>query len=196
MKKLLFLVLLAVPLAACTTTSRQSTGFDELADYDAVMIAPVSVSFDADWEPKTSESRISLDERGLERVRKNVAEVFDQRLRYIFEREGIRIVDQAGPRVLSLKPELRDVWLYAPDPESVFGTILIRRVGSMQLYIEFRDSVSDEGLIVLQDYKQGRDRGYLQPASKTKNRFLLNEMFDEWAIVIAEDLLGPGYKSD
>jgi hypothetical protein len=193
MKRLLLLMLFGLPLAACTTAGNRPADFDALAEYDAVMIEPVTVVFDENWEPKTPNSRLPLSERELDNVRRKLAAIFDERFRSQLEAASVRIADRPGDGVLLIKPELRDVWLYAPAPESVFGSIYIRRVGSMQLHAEFVDAETNERLLILQDDKQGRDYGYMHAASSTQNRFLLQQMFDEWALVIAEDLLGPRY---
>lgn len=191
----IFLLLVTLSFVACTTGGPNIAELEPLGQYDSVMIEPVEVAFASDWDPRYGNTRISFSDNDIEKVRDRVASIFDQRFRTSLESNGIEVVNEAGPDVLRISPQLREVYLYAPLPEKVVGSIHVRRVGSMQLRAEFSDASSGESLVILQDDKRGRDAGHFRMASGPQERFQLHQMIDDWALVIAEDMLGPRYAS-
>lgn len=196
MNKVFMLLLVSLSLLACTAGGPKIAELDSLGQYDSVMIEPVEVTFADNWEPRYGNTRISFSDNDIETVRGRVASIFDQRFRAALESNGVEVVNEAGPDVLRISPQLREVYLHAPLPEKVVGSIHVRRVGSMQLRAEFSDSGSGESLVILQDDKRGRDAGYFRMASGPQERFQLHQMIDDWALVIAEDMLGPRYASN
>ena len=88
----------------------------DLARYSKVMLDPVQVAFDPDWDPKRTGSNLKVSAEDRERIRRELAELFMQ----VFSEElskdgGAPLVTSAGPDVLRLSTGLADVYINAPD---------------------------------------------------------------------------------
>lgn len=179
---------LFLALGACSSTG-SSPDMAELQRYDAVLVEPVKVSFSEDWEPLMPNSRLPLGDKELERLRIRVGDIFNERFKASLARHGVEVVDTAGEGVLRITPVLSDVVISAPNPEAAFGSIFIRNVGHMSLRADFADAMSGESLVVLQDDVKGRQAGLLTRATRQYNEARLAQLFEQWADIVAEDML-------
>ena len=189
MRTLILLTTTVFFLAACTSTGPRVAEVEMLKQYDAVMVEPVTVEFSPHWEPLRSNSRLPLSDAEKEKVREMVASTFDRQFRKGLEEEGVTVVDTAGGNVLRITPVLRKVSISAPNPEAAIGSILVRQVGSMVLHASFADSVSGEVIVSLEDSTRNQQAGNFRHASSPYNRQFLEQQFDIWAEIIAEDML-------
>lgn len=196
MQRLIFITILTALLGACTAPGYRLSELDRLDPYRAVLIEPVQVSFADEWRPYNPNTRLPYNDAEMAAIRDRVAESFDSRFRAAMIGNGIRVVDEAGDGVLRIKPELRNVILHAPSPDIVIGKVFTRSVGRMELRAEFNDPASGDSLIILTDEQRGRDYGIFRRASNQANRQQLYQMFELWAEIIAEDMLGPGYAAN
>ena len=189
MRRVILLMAAGLLLGACTSGGPSVAEIEVLKRYDAVMIEPVEVELSPHWEPMRPNSHLPLSDAEKEKARQMVARTFDQRFREGLEENGVTVVDTAGSDVLRISPELRRVSISAPHPEMAVGNILVRRVGNMVLHARFADSVSGEVIVTLEDGTRNHLASNLRPASSTYNRQRLEQQFDIWAEIIAEDML-------
>lgn len=159
----------------------------DLSRYNKVMVDPVTVEFDKDWRPIQTGSHLEMSQRDRERLKKDIAEVFNKTFREELG-EGLDVVETAGSGVVRITPELIDVHLNAPTPLMQPGATFTRSVGYVTLHLVFRDAVTGEQLLELHDNVRGRDIGLLRPASPAYNRTELARIFADWAQVVREDL--------
>ena len=131
---LLAAVILGLP---CTASDARAAGPDELvpvnvkgidsmrrradvnwATYDAVLVAPVTVSFSKLWDPRDY-GRFGLRPRDVERIRSKVATLAQATFVKVLAEGGYRIVDRADAGVLQVEPNIIDLYVNAPDlPQS------------------------------------------------------------------------------
>lgn len=188
-----FLGLLALMLwglAGCAGSTARTEDF-ALAGYDKVMIDPVSVSLQKNGLPGTTGTRLPPGEEEVQRIKRDIADIFNESFASELGRRGLMVVGSPGPGVLRITPELVDVRLNAPLEHATHSLrTYVRSVGDITLSVEFRDSRSGEALLTLYDTMQGRDLGLLRPASPVYTRIELARIFEDWAQVIREDILG------
>lgn len=163
----------------------------DLSRYDRVIVDPVTVEFDANWNPIDIGSHTPMSATEREAVRNEVADLFTRSFITELEQGGnVDVVEQSGPDVLRITPVLLDVHLNAPLlPLSRPNEILTRSVGHVTLHAKFSDSTTGEALLELRDRVRGRDLGLLRSATPTFNQFELTRIFEDWAQVIRQDLL-------
>lgn len=174
-------------LAACA--SYDSHGQSGLSQYGKVMVDPVTVSLDENWQPVETGSRIEVTAAELERTRDGIAQVFDEAFRDRLASDGVQLVDEAGPGVLRITPKLVDVRLNAPlEMRDLPTDVYVRDVGDFTLKAVFRDSASGEILLELEEREPVR-HDLVRRASPVFTRAELGRIFDSWARMIREDVL-------
>ncbi|MDX1442759.1 MAG: DUF3313 family protein [Gammaproteobacteria bacterium] len=184
-------------LAACSTVSdSRFADRAEFDNFDAVLIDPVGVDFSEDWKPMRPLSRVAIPESDVERIRERIRRVFNQEFRASLERQGIRVVDEPGPNVLRITPALRDVVVSAPAPQDNYGDIYARTVGEATLLAAFSDSQSDKAFMLIEDFQRGRQVEVLERASQQYNDQRFGQMFEQWGLLIGQELLGPRYAAN
>jgi Protein of unknown function (DUF3313) len=134
----------------------------EFKAYKTVMIDPVVVAFDKDWDPNSAEKDLSrqLGARDVQRIKDEMAEGF----REVFVKElgegGYTVVEQPVEGTLRVMPGLTDVYINAPDKMSPGRTYTFAMdAGRMTLVMELRDGPSGQLL--------GADR---RPESRHQHR--------------------------
>lgn len=190
------LALAAMLLGGCAAVQGGgggNAGNDEdlnLGRYDKVMIDPVTVSFADDGLPLSTGTRLHAASTEAERVRRSVAELFNDTFREeLAAGPGLTVVDRPGPGVARITPELLEVRLNAPVTElGRPAEVYIRSVGEVTLNATFRDAATGEPLLVLNDTMRGRDFGVLRAANPLHTRYELKRIFQDWAQIIREDL--------
>lgn len=137
----------------------------DFGKYTEFYLLEPTIAFRADWEsdmafrnPMSGGGSISSSD--IERMKatgkKLLAEEFDAEL----TKGGYKLVKQAGPHVLAVKPSIVDIYVTAPDPNNLSGTwgrTYARSGGSATLEIELYDSVSGQLLARAHDDKDQSD---------------------------------------
>jgi hypothetical protein len=159
----------------------------ELKEYRKVMLDPVQVAFDPDWDPKRTGSNLRLSAEDRERIRRELAELFME----VFSKElttdgGPPLVTSAGSDVLRLSTALADVYVNAPDTnEPGRSRTYVMSAGSATLVAEVRDSESGAILGRLFDRREA-DTGMLQWSGSVHNSAEARRMFTRWAQLLRE----------
>lgn len=161
-----------------------------LADYNRVQIEPVQVAFHKHWDPTRTGSRIKLGQEERENIRSGVAtavqESFVKELR---DRSRYQVVDEAGPDVLRVKVAIVDLYVNAPDTESVgMSRTYTVSAGQMTLFAELFDSESGQLLARVIDKREGRDNQMYQLSSSVVKRGELQDIASAWARILRSAL--------
>ena len=159
----------------------------DLNQYRKVMLDPVQVAFDPDWDPKRTGSTLRLSAEDRERIRRELAELFMQ----VFSEEltkdgGPPLVTSAGPDVLRLSTGLADVYVNAPDTmEPGRSRTYTMSAGSATLVAEIRDSESGAILGRLFDRREA-DSAFVQWSNSVHNSAEARRTFASWAQLLRQ----------
>ena len=154
-----------------------------LAQYKRVMLDPVEVSFDKDWNPR---SHVPLgDTADPQAIRKNLAEL----ARKVFRRElekkgGYPLVDEPGEDVLRVRAQIVDLYINAPESNGPGIThVYVLNAGEMTLMAELYDSRTNAILARVVDRERGLERGdnEFQIANRVTNTAEADRILSNWA---------------
>lgn len=159
-------------------------------DYTEIMLEPLQVSFDRNWDPKPS-SR-SLHKADTAKIKQQLADEFRKVFEETLQAEGkFKIVTEAGPNTLRIAPQIVDLYINAPDLSmQQVGRVTTYTLdpGKMTLEAEFRDAPTGTLLARVVDRKQGVDRGYFQITNSVTNLADARRALKQWATAVREGL--------
>jgi hypothetical protein len=208
---MLALAAAAVLLGGCAATEprqdfshdglelRQVRGLDEVwvrpgtdfSQFQTVLIEPVEVAFDPDWDPRRAGSRIRLPERDRERIRTDVAELFDRTFAHEIARSNrFEVVETARADTLVFKPRIVDLYINAPDASAAVGRtrIFVSEFGRVTLFGELRDAESGAIIARISDREVARATRDLEFADRFTNAREAERVFARWGRTLVERL--------
>jgi hypothetical protein len=155
-----------------------------LAKYKRVMLDPVEVSFDKNWNPKRGIGS-TFDSADPAAIRQGLAKL----AREVFQRElekkgGYPLVDQPGDDVLRVRAQIVDLYINAPETNSAASTrVYVVNAGEMTLVAELYDSQTNALLARVIDRERGLERGLneLQIANRVTNTAEADRILTAWA---------------
>jgi len=158
----------------------------DFKQYTKIMLDPVQVEFDKNWDPKKVGSSLSLPAEDRERIRKDGAELFAEVFTKELEKDnGYQLVNAAAPDVMRLSTALADVYVTAPDTMSAGRSrTYVMEAGRATLVAEVRDSESGALLGRLFDRRAATNTGSLRWADSVQNSAEARRMFTAWAKVL------------
>jgi len=119
----------------------------QIKTYNSVLLDPVQVAFDKNWDPNDSTRDLSrrLSTEDIEKIRTEMATEF----RKVFAKEltagGYTIVEKAAPDTLRVSAGLANVYITAPDTMSAGRSYtLTSESGRMTLVMELRDGQTQQ----------------------------------------------------
>jgi hypothetical protein len=160
----------------------------DLKKYNKIMLDPVQIAFDPDWDPKRLGSNMRLSAEERERIRGDIAELFME----VFSKEltkdgGAPLVTSAGSDVLRLSTGLADVYINAPDTnEPGRSRVYTMSAGHATLVAEVRDSESGAIIGRLFDQREAGNSGMLQWSDSVRNSADARREFTRWAQLLRE----------
>lgn len=158
------------------------------AAYDAVLVAPVSVSFSKLWDPRDY-GRFGLRPRDVEKIRGKVAALAQATFVKVLAEGGYRVVERADAGVLQVEPNIIDLYVNAPDvPDENRQQSYVLEAGEMTLALELRDAVTGTLLAEARDRQRGIDRGRFTVANSVTNRAEAERVLRGWAMRLRDSL--------
>lgn len=155
-----------------------------LAKYDRVMLDPVEVSFDPNWDPRGS--RIGLEAADPQAIREGLARL----ARDVFRRElqtegGYELVTEPGDDVLRVRASIVDLYINAPERLTTgIARTYVLDPGRMTLVAELYDSQTNALLARVVDEKRGREYPTFQIANRVTNTAEARRVLAEWAGIL------------
>ena len=154
-----------------------------LAKYKRVMLDPVEVSFDKDWNPRSGPGL--SDSADPQAIRKNLASL----ARDVFRRElekkgGYPLVDEPAEDVLRVRAQIVDLYINAPETNSPGIThVYVLNAGEMTLVAELYDSRTNAILARIVDRQRGTENGLneFQIANRVTNTAEADRIISNWA---------------
>ena len=114
--------------------------------FKRVAILDTFVAFRSNWRRDQNRSRTNnVSTRDMERIKADVATLFQRVFTERLEAAGYDVVDMAGDDVLVLRPAIIDLDVTAPDTRQAGRSrTLTASTGAATLYIQLFDSVTGE----------------------------------------------------
>lgn len=156
-----------------------------LAPYKKVMLDPVEVSFDKNWDPKKrAGSLIGNNSVNPQAIREDLAKLARDVTRRELERKGgYPLVDQPGDDVLRVRAQIVDLYITAPDTMTPGARTYVLSAGEMTLVAELYDSQTNTLIGRVVDRQRGLERGPfdLQIANRVTNTAEADRILSGWA---------------
>lgn len=209
------LALVALVMVGCATSPsqdfshdglelRQVRGLDEVwvrpgtdfSQFQTILIEPVEVAFDPHWDPRRTGSRLRLSAADRERIRSDVAQLFDATFRREIERsQRFRLVETAESDTLIFKPRIVDLYINAPENRMATGRsrTFVSEFGRVTLLGEVSDAESGAQVARIADREIARATRDLEFADRFSNEREAERVFARWtrAMVNQLDDLSP-----
>ncbi len=156
----------------------------EIKVYKNLVLAPVQVAFDKDWDPNRNSrgmaGRLSSDD--MQKIRDDMASEF----RRIFGEElaaaGYDIVAKPLDDTLVVAAGLADVYINAPDKMTAGRSIsYTMNAGRMTLVMELRDGPTGQLLARVVDRYAGKQTGFATIANSVTNSAEFRRAVTDWA---------------
>lgn len=152
--------------------------------FNRVAILEPLVAFRANWQRDQNRSaghRVTT--RDMDRIKADVATLFERVFTDRLEAAGFEVVDVAGDDVLLIRPAIIDLDVTAPDTmQAGRSRTFTTSTGAATLYIELFDSVSGDILGRAADRQAVRQAGgTLSWSNSVSNRADAQRMVGRWA---------------
>lgn len=160
---------------------------DPEADFSVfkrVAILEPFVAFRSNWQRDQNRSRSqNVSARDMERIKADVATLFERVFTERLEAAGFPVVDVAGDDVLILRPAIIDLDITAPDTRSAGRTrTFTTSTGAATVYIELFDSITGEMIGRAADRQSVRSAGgRLSWSNSVTNSADARRMVGVWA---------------
>lgn len=157
-----------------------------LADYSRVQIEPVQVAFHKHWDPTRTGSRIKLSKEERENIRSGVATaVQEEFVKELRDASRYKVVSESGPDVLRVKVAIVDLYVNAPDTESMgMSRTYTVSAGQMTLFAELFDSESGQLLARVIDKREARDDQMYKLSNSVVKRAEVQDIASSWARIL------------
>jgi hypothetical protein len=155
-----------------------------LAKYKKVMLDPVDVSFDKNWDPKRTGSVSDFRKIDPQGIREDLAKLAREVTRRELEKKnGYALVDQPGDDVLRVRAQIVDLYINAPDTMTPGSRTYVVSAGEMTLVAELYDSLTNTQIGRVMDRQKGLEQGPFdfQIANRVTNSAEADRILAMWA---------------
>jgi hypothetical protein len=152
--------------------------------FKRVAIMEPFVAFRSNWQRDQNRSSTrNISTRDMERIKADVATLFERVFSERLEAAGYAVVDVMGDDVLLLRPAIIDLDVTAPDTMAAGRTrTFTASTGAATLYIELFDSVTGDILGRAADRQSVRNAGgRISWSNSVSNMADANRMIGRWA---------------
>ena len=159
--------------------------------FKRVAILEPLVSFRSNWQRDQNRSRSrNISARDMDRIRADVATLFERVFTERLEAAGYEVVDVAGDDMLVLRPAIIDLDVTAPDTRSAGRSRTVTAsTGAATLYIQLFDSLSGDIIGRAADRQVARTAGGMMTWSNSvTNTADARRMVGRWADRLVEFL--------
>jgi len=165
----------------------------DLSQYERVNLVEPSVAFKSGWRRNYNRNAIDLASKiktsDIKRIQKGVAELFMDVFTKELEAGGYTLTTEKAEDVLTVKANILDLNINAPDIPSASGmATAVTSAGSMSLIMELFDSETDDLLAKAMDATADRESMVMQWQSGPANKQAARKMMEPWAKALREGL--------
>lgn len=165
-----------------------SEGID-LSRYNRLYLVEPSVAFRKNWQQDQNRGHPTLRVKtsDMDRIRSEIRQIFME----VFTEEllagGYTFSQVRAEDVLIIKPAIVNLDVNAPDLLTTADT-LTDSAGSMTLYLEMYDSVTEALLVKAVDHTRDSHSGGAQWQSQVANRAAAKRMMRPWAVALGKGI--------
>ena len=161
-----------------------------LAGYHRVMLDPVYVSFEKDWNPKPTGSAFNISASDRDTIKQRSAKlVYDAFVKELQSKDGYPIVTVAAPDVLRVKISIINLYITAPDVMTPGRSMsFTSSSGHATILAELFDSETGAAIARVIDTQVARDDGTMRMSSGVSNAADGREVAARWAKVLRRGL--------
>jgi len=161
-----------------------------LAGYKKMMVRPISVAFQRDWERQSAPgSRMPIGAKDSQRIKDGLAALVREEVVRQLSDGGYTLVDAPGEDVLDVELSIIDLNVAAPDIQSA-GRVETFAVsaGEMTLVAALRDSVTGDVAMRIFDRAQARESFRPQRITSVDNISEARDAAKGWAKALRKAL--------
>jgi hypothetical protein len=159
--------------------------------YKSVMLDPVEVKFDKDWDPNDGTRELSrrLSNEDIDKIRTDASAVFQDEFTKRLTRAGYPVVTARGDDVLQIQAAVIDLYINAPDTmTSGMSRSYTMDAGRASVVMQANDSVTGQTLARVVDTQQGLDNGRLTWTTSVSNSAEARRIIGMWADAVVRAL--------
>lgn len=161
----------------------------DLARYKRFYLVEPAVAFRKNWLQDQNRGHPSLrvTSRDMEIIKKDIKDLFIEVLTEELLGAGYTASEVRAEDVMIIKPAILNLDINAPDLNTTSTTdTLASSAGSMTLYLELYDSVTEVLLIKAVDATTDQEGGTAQWQTRVANRAAVKRMMKPWAKALKE----------
>ena len=159
--------------------------------YGNIVLPPVQVVFDKDWDPNGSQRDVSrrLSEQDIQKMKDEMAGEFRSIFVKELEASGYQVAAQADPASLVTKASLIDVYINAPDTQAPGrAKTFTTESGRMTLLLDLHDGASGLLLGRIVDRTIADNFGQLEITNGVTNSADFRRAVADWAVRLRKGL--------
>ncbi|MCW8925845.1 MAG: DUF3313 domain-containing protein [Xanthomonadales bacterium] len=155
----------------------------DLGIYKRILLEDATVAFKKNWQRDQNRGYgLKVRNSDMERITEDVATLFNEIFTEQLTKGGYEITTEPGPDVLTIKPAIVDLDVYAPDVSGAsFTRSYSESAGEMTLNLELFDSLTGDKIAKATDRKRDWDKGYLEWRTRVSNRADATRAIRSWA---------------
>jgi hypothetical protein len=158
---------------------------EDFSQYSRVGLLDCFVAFKKHWQLNHPTMRT----HDMDRIKKALAEEFRKVFTEELQKNGYPIATGSGNDVLLVRPAIINLDIVAPDTMSdVSSVTFTTSAGTMELYVELYDSVSNEILARAVDQRRARHIGDVEETSFSTNSDDARRLMEHWADLLVSKL--------
>ncbi len=159
----------------------------DISAYSKIMIGEPAVEFSKNWNPRNY-GTFGLSAAQLTKIRVDLAAMAKSVFAKVLSDGGYEIVTDAGDGVLTITPNIVDVFINAPDvPTAGRSKTYTMDAGSATLALQVNDAVTGTLLAVVFDRRRSGS-STMQWATSVSNRAAAETMLKGWAEQLKREL--------
>jgi hypothetical protein len=160
-----------------------------LEQYNRIYMAEPYVAFKKNWQRDQNRGRIKISSNDMERIKNDVKKLFIEVFTEELQKGGYEMATERAEDVLIIKPAILDLYVNAPDTMNAGrSATFTTTAGSMTLYLELYDSMTDDLLAKALDPRADRESSHMQWSTKVSNRQAALRMMRPWAEALRNGL--------
>ena len=161
-----------------------------LAKYDKYALVDAFVEFKKGYMDEQNEDiPFSVSKQWMDQTTSELAVEFKKQFtRVMSDKGGFQQSKMTGPDVMVLRPAIVNLDITAPDTMQPGVTSFVSSPGSMTLYLEVYDSMTNKLIARIYDAESGQDDGGVSWSSGVGNLQAADYIIDRWANIIRRGL--------
>jgi hypothetical protein len=161
----------------------------DLSGYENVQLLEAYVAFRKNWERDqrtSSAAPLRVTSNDIEKIKSKLAGELHAVFKEVLEEGGYPVVEQAGDKVLLIRPAIINLDVNAPDTMSAGRSrTYTDSAGEMTLYVELYDSVTGDLIAKAMDRKADRSNdAYYTWTNSATNRAAADRILKGWANIL------------